>query len=41
MICIHCENNLEEMKYYDENTVLISESDVKFVEKLRNVKILD
>jgi hypothetical protein len=29
------------MKYSDENTVLMSESGVKYVDKIRNVEILD
>ena len=29
-----CKNNLKGMKYSDENTVLMSESGVKYVEKL-------
>jgi hypothetical protein len=33
MIYTHCENNLKGMKYSDENTVLISESGVKYVVK--------
>ncbi len=38
LIYRYCENNLKGMKYSDENTVLMSESGVKYVEKLKSPK---
>gem|GEM_PF-2755868 len=35
LIYTYCENNLKCMKYSDENTVLMSESDVTYNEKLK------